>query len=190
MKSWEAVAVCGRTYSGKSALVRFLAEFHGFAVVSFGVCIRRQVARLGLPETRRVLQDTGYELFRTMGPAGLLHFALESAEVPDDGRLVFDGVRDKSILTEIRRLSQKLCVVYVSASEAVRYDRYRLRGEDGLSASLEKLREIDQHPIERGIEELATEADLTLDTSTLSPKLQDRLLEFLRTKGMLTCARS
>jgi dephospho-CoA kinase len=182
MRIEEAVAVCGRTCSGKSSLVQFLSKRHSFETVSFGRCIRSEVSRRGLPDTRPALQETGYELFTTLGPAGLLELAVNTAQLRDGQRVVFDGVRDRSVLAEMRRICKRLHVVYVEAEEGIRYARYRLRGETGSGISLEEFRTMERHPIERGIDQLAEEAEITLETSELSPAVYDHLIDILRSK--------
>jgi len=159
------VAFSGRMASGKSKLARRFAEDKRCLLVSFGAFVRAECKRREITPTRGSLQDVGFDLFRALGAETLLSEALACTGANEFPDIVLDGVRHADMLLAIRRRWPSAVLVYADASASLRYQRFCQREEDK-TTSFDDFCRLDEHPIERGVTVLKSEADVVVDMST------------------------
>ena len=123
----RGVMLAGGICSGKSTIVDFLRREYSIGVVSFGDFVKRECAVRGLTATREALQVLGYELFQSLGPKLLVDSAIQYATLPNTPVVLFDGVRDVSVVREIRVRCEKSVCLFLEADLAVRYARFTSR---------------------------------------------------------------
>lgn len=178
----HSILICGKISSGKSSVINLLSDQLKIPVASFGTMVKKKAAEMGMMPGRRNLQDLGYELFTSLGPKQLVEEAVKHSGLENAKELVFDGVRHEFVLSEIRKMSDKLLLIYLQADEQTRFSRYKTRyGPANLS--LEDFRKIDNHPIEAGIDRLEHHADFvvnaTLSLEEVSSPIIDNVRSFL-----------
>ncbi len=176
------IGVAGRNGAGKSEIVRFL-ESRSFHAASLSDVIRRELASQGLEPTRERMIETGRRLRREGGPAVLAERVL--AHLPSGTHHVLDSIRHPSEVEALRR-SGPFMLIWVEASEDVRFERIQARGRAGDTHSLEAFRELEQRELESSEESgqqlLAVQAladEVILNDADL-PALQAQLQELLR----------
>jgi dephospho-CoA kinase len=161
----KAIVVCGAISSGKSSVIKSLSNKYGWDIISFGAFVKDRATILGLPLTRKSLQELGYELFSGLGATVFLSEVIDYHQ-PHSAVQLFDGVRDVSIVTELRKLYSYLFVAYLEVSDDVRYERHKTRlTPQEHSLSYNEFLAVSHHPIELGITGLAPGADLVVDAS-------------------------
>ena len=157
----KAVAVCGRSGSGKSSLVARLSSEYGWDLISFGDYVRAELKRSGGEPTRMQLQALGHTLFRDLGPEGILNAALAACRPSTEVHLI-DGIRHVSVWEAVRTKYEASVLLFLDIPEEERYRRYvRRRGDEGVK-TYESFHETDLHPIEQGIDPLRAIADLVI----------------------------
>ena len=159
MKS--AVVICGPIASGKSAAVAYVAAEFGLKTVSFGQYVRCVSQQAGDPRTRESLQEIGERLFNSKGALGLLQAALEYAGVKEHDSVVFDGVRHRDVLNEVRKSAESTVAVFLQVGLEERYRRHNARLSLGIS--LEEFKVVESHPVEVEINSLAELCDMVID---------------------------
>lgn len=149
-------------YAGKSTVIRALSSAYGWDVVSFGKYVRNEAVHRNVSTERASLQDLGGELLEHLGARGLTLGALQHA-APKTLIHVFDGVRHPSVHHALRSMYDNALLVFLDVPPAQRYDRYKrtVAGNERLSYS--EFLAISNHPIEKGIEELRSEAVAVID---------------------------
>ena len=162
-----AVVVVGPIGSGKSEVSKHIVSNCGGRLVSFGTLVRSECEKRQLSHSRATYQDVGLELFRSLGPGGIVGAAL-GGHVPHT-LTVFDGVRHITVLEDIRSRFSHTFVLALKASKEECYRRYLMRSPDE-RISLQDFDEICAHPIEVGIEELCRHADLVIDAERQLPE--------------------
>jgi dephospho-CoA kinase len=135
-----------------------LAEVSGLPIISFGQYVKSTATERGLPLNRETLQELGEELVAS-DPKGFTRSALASV----DHKLgaVVDGLRHRTVLSEIRSLALDVptVVVFLEVADEIRLKRLRSRG-----MSADEILRADNHPMELSLEnQLLPFADLVLD---------------------------
>ncbi len=177
----RAVVVSGHVSVGKTSIIRLLADAHSWDIVSFGNYVRHEAQRRNLPSTRRAYQDLGWKLFTGSGARLFLKEVIDY-HGPTSNVHIFDGVRDPTIVDELRNLYGGVFVAHLVASDQVRYARYKARlGPTDVNLQYSEFLAISEHPIERGISGLASVADAVVDSSrhlaNVYAEVQQRLAE-------------
>ncbi|MDE1765558.1 MAG: hypothetical protein KGI27_04680 [Thaumarchaeota archaeon] len=164
MKYKYSILICGKISSGKTSLIKHLSNEFKIPVTSFGKMIKDKVGETSKINTRKQLQDFGYDLFISSGARKILEIAIDHSGSVNSETMIFDGVRHESVFEEIKNISQKTLLIFLDARRDLRFLRYgRYIGSDNLS--LAEFAEIDDHPIERGIDKLKEYSNLTIDAS-------------------------
>lgn len=172
MRGLTIVVLSGPMGSGKSTLAEALVHHHGARRVSTRTLLQTQLGGEG--QGRLALQAAGEELDRrTQG--GWLAQAVETFLRGQSERvelLVVDAVRVPSQVAALRRGSASRVVhVHLSAPEEVLSERYAARraqsGGDAERASFEEAR---ANATERGVEALAAQAELEINTQRTPPE--------------------
>ena len=134
------IGVSGLNGAGKGALVSELSE-HGFSVHSLSDVIRQKLSRLGLEETRERMIEEGRNLRRAGGPGALAQGLVAQFEV--GGRYAIDSIRHPAEVDVLAAQSGGFKLIWVQATEAIRFQRMQERGRPGDPASLEELRTLE-----------------------------------------------
>ena len=164
VKLGRSLMVAGRIASGKTSLAKVLSHRLGVRRVSFGPVIRGMLpAARSL--TRRRLQDHGQRTIEARGADWLLHEVLERCGVPTEceANVVFDGVRHKSMVDEIRSASRMSCLVFVDARPHVRLHRYAARSHADIS--MEAFNQVCGHRAESELGRIRRMADCRVNNS-------------------------
>jgi len=175
----NAVVVAGKIGSGKSSLGKKISETFGLEFVSFGDLVRAKVLELGLESTRENLQDTGQKMVNELGPHGILQKALFHSNIKSGQSIVFDGVRNRAVLAEIKKISRTTVVLFLKLDDRVRYHRNILKNPAGHSISFRDFLATSNHPIEEKIEQLADLSDLSIDSAASVEDVWNQVSEAL-----------
>ncbi len=154
----EAIIISGEICSGKSTLATAISTTTGKAVASFGGFLRNYCLVKNIEATRQNLQDIG-ESFIQKDPKLFLARVISYSQ--GDASIIFEGVRHKSILTEISNGVELLKSIYIETNELTRHERYKAKHLEDLS--IEEFRIKCSHPVEREITLLKNVADIVLD---------------------------
>ena len=168
-------ALAGPPGSGTAALGARMASILNWPFASFGSYVRAQAASRRLLGTRKDLQDTGLEL--KDDAEGFCRAVIAQSFWRPGQPLVVDGLRHPQILESWRRLFYPIEVIgiFVEANGSVREERLRKRGEihpGGIIA-------VDEHPVEKEIEELRQLSQIIFDGALPEASLVNQLLEYL-----------
>jgi len=159
-----SILIIGRINAGKSSLIKRISGHFEIPVTSFGRMIK-DLVQIENP-TRLQLQDFGHEKFITDGARKILGDAIDFSKNKNAKAIIFDGVRHKTVLEEINKISQKTLVVFLEVDDKTRYERYR--ENSGCSITFEEFQKIDKHPIEQGIDEMKQFSDVIIHASNLT----------------------
>lgn len=172
----NAIVVVGKSGSGKSTIVDKISKIHALKVVSFGALVRATALDRGLDENRSTLQEIGQNMFTDMGPYGILKGAMVHSGIKSCDSIVFDGVRDRAVLEEIRKISHTTVVVFLQLDVRRRYSRSLLKNP---SISFREFVTTGNHPIESGIPQMAALADVLVDSALPIQDVWERVSEGL-----------
>ena len=159
-----SILIVGKINTGKSSLIQRISEHFEIPVTSFGYMISNLI-QIENP-TRVQLQNFGYEKFTTDGAGKILNDAINFSKNENAKNIIFDGVRHKTVLEEIIKISKKTFVVFLEADKKIRYERYRKNFKSNIT--LEEFQKIDEHPIEQGIEIMKQFSDVVINSSNLT----------------------
>jgi cytidylate kinase len=155
------IIIIGKICSGKSTLAKDFARWVGYPIASFGSFLKDYSVERQLPIDRAALQDLGNS-FIEKDPNTFLGevIAHQNSTAPN---LIFEGVRHKVILDEIRAISMRSFAIYIDATETVRLERFikREKDIDKNNAALD-FTERSGHVVEQEVEDLKQYCDFTL----------------------------
>lgn len=158
------LALTGEKLGGKDTVADYLVSRHGAFHVRHSHILDDILRTLDVPVSRRNEIDLGMGLRKVFGD-GILGRALRHRVLAEQGRdlVVINGVRFQDELQNARELQAK--VVYVTAPEDLRYQRFLRRSEkaDDRRQTLEQFRAQEQEPTEVGIPALGAQADFRID---------------------------
>ncbi len=127
------VGIAGNNASGKTEVVRFL-ESRSFYPASLSDVIREDLAADGIEPTRDQMIERGRRLRERFGAAILAERAAQ--RLPRDRNWVIDSIRHPAEVELLRR-DGDFVLVWVEASDRVRFERARARGRIGTPQSFE-----------------------------------------------------
>jgi len=114
----------------------------------------------------------------------LLRAALENAGVESGESVVFDGVRDRLVLDEIKAITKTMVTFYLDVGDYQRYERYLSKSPAEYLVTFDEFQRIDRHPIEAGISQLASKADMIIDARLPIRRVSDQIHKGLTARGM------
>jgi cytidylate kinase len=122
----SAIAVAGKTGSGKSTIARELADQLGRQCVSFSSEVRSFAKQRGLDEDRETLQELGEELISR----GWDEFSSSVLAQSEASAPVIDGVRHVGAVISLTRLlaPTPLLLIFLEVPERLRRERLQARG--------------------------------------------------------------
>ena len=158
--SGACVAFAGLMASGKSTISRKLAEDLGWTRVSFGDEIRTIARERGLGDGLDDLQALGEELV-ARDPGDLCRRVLDAAAWSIGMPLIVDGIRHRTVLSELRVLiaPDPVQLVYVGTPLEVRRSRLKERGVVDIESVMAHSTERDAATRLREIADLTVRGD-------------------------------
>lgn len=159
----QVICFAGQICSGKTTYAKQLAEVLDAQYVHFGTIIRNYAKEHGYSDDRNSLQKVGQIIMETLGYSGLMDLAVTYYHIENTPRnIIFDGVRHKDILNEIKRRYSNVKLVYVKATDKERYKRYISRTNETITK--EKFIYINRMPVEMEATELEKEANYVINS--------------------------
>lgn len=152
-----ALILAGLPGSGKSHASNILKGI-GWKIVSAGDLVRELCIEMGLDTKREILQRVGVELLKKRGDDYFANMLINKANGAQ--LIVFEGIRPQGVIEYIRK-HLKCLIVYIDASDSVRY--LRLRERDTIS--LESFEKLNEHDLERQVNCSFSLADVIIDNN-------------------------
>jgi dCMP deaminase len=134
------LGLSGLNAAGKGEVIRFL-EARSFYALSLSDVIRDLLKERGLEETRERMIETGNEIRDARGPGGLA-LALADRLLPDRNYAI-DSIRHPAEVEVLREHTSNFRLLWVTAAEALRFDRMKQRARTGDPESVEELRRLE-----------------------------------------------
>jgi dephospho-CoA kinase len=173
-----AISAIGKISSGKSTFAKYLSQKYNIPVASFGGYVKHHCEQKGLPIDRDTLQNVGLSLVRA-NPEDFLSRVIDFY-AGNSPFLIFDGVRNATILAAVKAISEKSMYIYVSTNLDVRFQRYLARGKSSDQAvTFDEFVKIDDHQIEREIESLQKDCDAVIDGNSSYEENEPKMLNTL-----------
>lgn len=154
-----AILVTGMPGSGKT-LFSEAAKKLGLPIASMGDSIRIEAAQRGLTIDSGTLAKLSQELREQRGPAAVAELTL--ARIPPSPVVVIEGVRSLAEVELFRRYFDRVFIVAIHSSPAVRYQRLSTRGRSDDPRLWEEFVERDRRELAFGIGEVIALADYML----------------------------
>jgi len=177
-----AICVSGPTAAGKSELSRTISEQLSASTVSFGAYVRHIADRDRRSATVPALQDLGASLLRELGYPELLRRTTEYAHAQGT-IVVIDGIRDTTMLDEVRRAFRDTYHVFLDTPDEVRFERWSARGDNDQPGDKEAFAAIGRHQLEVSVASLRALADVVLDGRLPLAALAGRITHGLTARG-------
>jgi adenylate kinase family enzyme len=177
------IALVGKIGSGKTTLATHLSKELGWKQLSLSKFLEHLARSQGKEVRRQNLQDLGLEMIKRHS-VQFCREALSFVSWTAATGLVIDGLRDIILFEHFKALVSPMpaLLVYIEIDENLR----RLRLSLDRKTPVEKVLKFEEHPIEKGIEDLKHRADFVIQTrnssSELASQLFARLLERLRSR--------
>ncbi|MEM2963281.1 MAG: deaminase [Candidatus Anstonellales archaeon] len=123
------IGLTGENCAGKGTVAEYLTK-RSFYYYSLSDAIREDLAKNGMSITRENLIKRGNELRDKYGPGILAERIMQKIELNPDKNFVVDSFRNPAEV-EVFRKRKDFVLVYVTASQRVRFERMRKRGREG-----------------------------------------------------------
>jgi cytidylate kinase len=159
----SSIIIIGQICSGKSTLAKAVAKNTGFLVVSFGSYLKEYNHSRHLPIDRESLQKEGLNRI-VKSPNHFLEDVIDYG-AKGSSHLLFDGVRHKAILTQIKSLSKKSLTIYLDANYDQRLSRFLQREHLGDFNGKQLFSKEINHPVEKEIPDLKPMSDFIISSS-------------------------
>lgn len=172
------VVLSGAIASGKSTLAKGLRDRHGFSHFSSSSRLR-ELANLGVDADRAALQAFGEQLDNS-NPGWIAEALARDIGKSDGFRIVVDAARQLEQIQAIRDalpIQHRVFHIHLDASEETLRSRYARRGEKT------EFGQARAHSIESKVYELASSADLVIDTNRCTQ--QDTLARVSHWSGVM-----
>lgn len=131
------MCVLGPIGSGKTEATARLKHVYGYVEINSGRVLADVLGLAPIPATPRAqFHDEAWKFITSKaGPRRLALALHEAAEATGTDRILIDGIRQRSTLEELRRLSvgRRIAHLYVHTPPDLAYDLYRRRENAGIS---------------------------------------------------------
>jgi len=178
------ICVTGMPGSGKSVVVRGIAEEFKFPVLSMGDVVREEARRRGVKNDLKSMMRFAKRLREELGPAAVAELTSRRIRNINSKVVVIDGIRS---LDEVTRFSEEgsVIIVAVHASPKTRFERLVRRGRPDDPDNWKDFRERDLKELSFGIGNVIALADVMivnekLDIINLKREAVSKLREELR----------
>jgi adenylate kinase family enzyme len=160
-----SIIIIGKICSGKSTLAADFSKWLKFPIASFGGYLSTYSKVNNLPINREALQNLGTD-FINADHVKFLKSVIEFTD-PAAKNLIFEGVRHKVILDEIRRTSGKSYSIFLDARKDIRLQRFIGREKEidtQINAELD-FNERSMHPVEMELDDLKDQCNFVISTN-------------------------
>ena len=134
------LGLSGTNGAGKGEVLSFLTE-RSFYPLSLSDVIRRELAELGVEESRERMIDAGNRIRRTLGPGGLALRLVD--QLSPDRNYVIDSIRNPAEVEVLRGRTSHFQLLWIDAPDTLRFSRMRERARPGDPETLEELRRVE-----------------------------------------------
>ncbi len=153
------IGLVGETGSGKDTVADYLEENYGAKLMRFSDPIKDTLS-IYFNQLSKEDQAWLYSVFKDRFGANILSRAMRKRIEDEEGLVIVNGVRMPSDYEFIRSLGSDASVLYVTASEEIRWKRVTTRGEKSDDhLPLEHFRMLDQKETEVHVQEIGAKAD-------------------------------
>lgn len=173
------IGLVGEKGSGKQTFVNFLKEIlpnKTIRQVRFSDILAQTLMIWDLPITRSNLQKLSLVMNDTFGTQTLANAAKFNIEGDSSEIIILDGIRRQSELELIKSFKDKI-LIYITASQTLRYKRLKLRsekvGETGLTFEQFMLEE--KSKAEEQIPALGKSAETKIENSGSLEEFKDKI---------------
>ncbi len=175
-----AIGLVGLPGSGKSVIVRFLAEFLGTAVIVMGDVVREEAEKRNLPSSPEIMRQLMINLRKEHGKDIIAHKCLQKIAnlVSDPTKpVIIDGLRSVEELEVFRERLQSFYLVAVLASPQIRFSRLQKRDRQDDPSAWATFEARDTLEAQVGVISLIDQADYSIineqDLETLEHKVRE-----------------
>jgi dephospho-CoA kinase len=161
MSSLKVIGVCGRNGAGKTLIVQYLKDRHGYYTMSLSDAIRDQCAAEHIEMTRENLITMGNTMRGQGGPSVLATKTanrIEELNCGDGGGgatgsnsmsfFAIDSIRNPDEVNELRkRFSERFRLFGVDAPVNIRWQRVSQRQRQGDPLSIERFKELEEREL-------------------------------------------
>ncbi len=178
------IGLLGEPGGGKGAVVDLLRDIMGPDNVrrcSSSEVLRAALLLWNLPSTRENFQKLAPAMEKVFGTGALSHAMRKLLEEADVPIVIFDGVRWETDV-ELIRSFPKNCLLYVTTSPKIRFERMKLRGEkEGEDTmSFEQFLREEAAGTEAHIPRIGVKADHTIRNDGTREELEAQTHEFYK----------
>jgi dephospho-CoA kinase len=173
------IGFMGERLGGKDTAAEYLAEKHGAEHLRYSHIFDDILRILDMPISRRNEIDLGNALRQQFG-SGIFSQAMRKRVRDSKSPLIaMNGMRFPKEMDVARELDTK--IVYITAPEQVRYQRFLARQEkaDDATMTYEKFHALDRELTEVQIPELGKQADFRIDNTGSVQDLYDKIEQLL-----------
>ena len=162
--------------SGKGTAVQYLKEKHGASTYRFSAMLKDVLERLYLDLNRKNYQTISQILRENFGEDTLAKVMARDAENDPAELIAIDGVRRPGDVVHLKNIPG-FVLVHLTADIEKRFERMTKRGEkaDDSTKTLEQFKQEHHNEAELKIEEIAKEAQETIDNNGTLKKLYEQL---------------
>ncbi len=166
LREGAIVLLSGPVAAGKTSLARELVRRYGFRrLATRDLILRRLPATY---HTRSAMQRAGDRLDVETGGGWVAHGLAAFMRRSRANRIVIDSVRIAPQIDAIRSVAFGTVMhVHLTAPLAVLATRYKAKGK--AIQELASYSHVRRHPTEKRVHNLATQADVLIDTSAVAP---------------------
>lgn len=177
------VGLAGKLASGKGRVSGFLIERHDAYRVRSSDPLRQTLDLFGVPQSRDNLSKLSTFLRSAYGEDTICNAMARMLSASGKLVAIFDGMRRLADEARFRTI-ENFFLVYVDASQDVRYDRYIKRNENLGDSDMtrEQFNARDTAEPEQEIEKLRNCADFVIDNNINSIEHLDKQIEDIFTK--------
>lgn len=175
-----AIGLVGLPGSGKSAIVRFLAEFLGTEVIVMGDVVREEAEKRDLPTSPEIMRQLMINLRKEHGTDFIARKCLQKiANLVSDPikPVIIDGLRSKEELEVFREGLRSFHLVAVLASPQIRFSRLQKRDRRDDPSAWATFEARDSLEAQVGVLSLIDQADYSItneqDLKTLEHKVRE-----------------
>ena len=186
-----AIGLVGLPGSGKSAIVRFLAEFLGTDVLVMGDVVREKAESRNLPTSPEMMLKLMIDLRKEYGADIIARKCLQKITdlVRDPKKpVIIDGLRSKAELEVFRAGLRSFNLVAVLASPEIRFSRLQKRDRRDDPTAWATFEARDSLEAQIGVSTLIEQADYSInnerDLETLERQVRE-LIEWIENNEVL-----
>ena len=181
-KNKIVIGLIGEKGAGKGTVSDYLEEKYAAKHFMVSKILRRTLEDLRLPITRENLVKLALVLKEGYGPSVIIDSLIVDMEKNGSDMIIADGIRMHGDVEPFReKYGNNFCLVYVTASIQVRFDRTRARkqndGED--KVSFQQFLEEEGKLTEISIHEIGEQADFILKNDGTSEELKKQVDEMM-----------